>query len=70
MTENKKMFYVIGDVYNNDSRETTTQLLGNADNLDRVSEIIKGAMDYKYAKNVFVIEGIRREIIIDKVSLK
>jgi len=65
-----KMLYVIGDVYNNDSGETTTQLLGNADNIDRISEIIKGAMELQYAKNVFVIEGIRREIVIDKISLK
>lgn len=65
-----KMLYVIGDVYNNDSGETTTQLLGNADNLGRISEIIKSAMELQYAKNVFVIEGIRKEIVIDKVSLK
>jgi hypothetical protein len=69
MTEIKR-FYVLGDIYHQDDSGSPTELLGDADNLDRVSEIIKGAMDHKYAKNVFVIEGIRKEIVIDKVSLK
>ncbi len=69
MAEEKK-YYILGNVYHQDDT-SPVELLGEAATPSEASTIISRMMnDCFFPKNIFVIEGVKRDIEIKGVSLK
>ena len=68
MTEEKK-FYVLGKVYHQDDT-SPVELLGDAETESAASDLISRIMNESFApKNIFVIEGVKKEISIKGVKI-
>lgn len=69
MTEEKK-FYILGKVFHQDDT-SPIELLGEADDENNLSGRISGLMNQSFPpKNIFVIEGVKREVAISGVAIK
>ena len=69
MTEEKK-FYVLGKVYHQDDTNPV-ELLGEAMTKDEASVLVSSIMNRSFgATNIFVVEGVRREVSIKAVNLE
>ena len=69
MTEEKK-FYILGDVFHQDDT-SPTELLGEADDEDKLSDRISSLMNQSFPpKHIFVIEGVKCKVSISGVSIK
>lgn len=69
MTEEKK-FYILGKVFHQDDT-SPIELLGDVDDENSLSDRISSLMNQSFPpKNIFVIEGVKRNISISGVSIK
>lgn len=69
MTEEKR-YYILGEVFHQDDTDPI-ELLGDTDTASDASDRISSIMNQSFPpKNIFVIEGIKREISIEGVSIK
>ncbi len=69
LTEDKK-FYILGKVYHQDDTNPI-ELLGEADTEQEMSDKISLIMNDSFSpKNIFAIEGVKRNISIKSVSIK
>lgn len=69
MTEEKR-FYVLGKVSHQDDT-SPIELLGDKAKEEELSDLISRILNDSFPpKNIFVIEGVRREIKIKGVSFK
>ena len=69
MSENKK-FYILGNVYHQDDT-SPVELLGEAETEKELSDKTSIIMNDSFPpKNIFVIEGVRRNVSIGSVSIK
>lgn len=66
----EKRLYVLGNVFHQDDT-SPIELLGDATDVQSASKLISGIMNQSFPpKNIFVIEGIKREISIKEVSIE
>ncbi len=69
MTEKKK-FFILGKVFHQDDTNPI-ELLSERDDEVAVSKEVSRLMNENFPpKNIFIIEGVRRDIHIKDVSLK
>ncbi len=69
MSEEKK-FYILGKVFHQDDTNPI-ELLGDVDDENSLSDRISSLMNQSFPpKNIFVIEGIKRNVSISGVSIK
>lgn len=69
MSENKK-FYILGKVCHQDDT-SPVELLGEADTEKELSDKTSSIMNDSFPpKNIFVIEGVRRNVSIGTISIK
>ena len=69
MTEEKK-FYVFGKVHRQDDT-SPIELLGDEETIEKASDLISNIMNRNFSPtNMFVIEGVKREISIKGVNIE
>lgn len=70
MTEEKR-YYVLGSVYHQDDTGSPIELLGDRATEPEVSNLISDIMNRSFApKNIFVIEGVKKEIKIKDIRIE
>lgn len=66
----EKIYYILGKVFHQDDT-SPMELLGDAGTTSDASDRISNIMNQSFPpKNIFVIEGIKREINIKSVLIK
>jgi hypothetical protein len=68
--EEKKKFYILGEVFHQDDT-SPIELLGDEDTEKGVSDSISDMMNESFPpKGIFVIEGVKRKVNIKDVSIE
>jgi hypothetical protein len=68
--ENGKRYYVLGKVYYQDET-SRVELLGDEETLEKASDLISDIMNRNFRpENIFVIEGVKKNISIKSVRIE
>jgi len=68
MTEERK-YYILGKVYHQDDT-SPIELLGDATTIQEASDLISAMMNTSFPpENIFVIEGVKKDIRIKEVLI-